>query len=77
MKTYQEIIAPLSEEDKLGLSHHMRLVTLGCYICDDPQEAYDALMEADGETPASDVVTLWEPLENEDWTVQDLINRID
>lgn len=78
MKNYQEIVAPLSEEDKIGLSHHMKLIMLGCYICDDTKEAYDILIGVeDGSQAASDYVTIWEPLVRYDYTVDDLLSLIE
>jgi hypothetical protein len=49
-------------------------------ICDDDvSEAYDRLLaqsEIDGSVDAWDFVTIWQPFENDGWTVDDLLGRI-
>lgn len=49
-------------------------------ICDDDVEAaYERLLaqsEIDGSVDAWDFVTIWQPFENDGWTVDDLLGRI-
>lgn len=49
-------------------------------ICDDDvKAAYDRLLaqsEIDGSVDAWDFVTIWQPFENDGWTVDDLLGRI-
>ena len=49
-------------------------------ICDDDvNAAYERLLaqsEIDGNVDAWDFVTIWQPFENDGWTVDDLLGRI-
>jgi len=46
---------------------------------DDPGVALarlEAQAEIDGSIPANEIVTIWEPLEDKGWTVDELLNRL-
>jgi hypothetical protein len=49
-------------------------------ICDDDVSAkldeLEAQSEIDGSVDAWDIVTIWEPFENDGWTVDDLLNKL-
>jgi hypothetical protein len=36
----------------------------------------EAQAEIDGSIPANEIVTIWEPLEDKGWTVDELLNRL-
>ena len=77
MRNYDEIAESLSKDEQAVLKHHDLLTRLGCYVSDSSmEEAYDALIGTDFSRDASDVVTLWEPIQDEPLSVRDLLDLI-
>lgn len=73
-----EIVGKIDIPTKEEFVRNKQIQNLGYYISTDDVEAdYEKLMNhEDGDTPAWDVVTPWEHLEDECWTVSQLIDRI-
>ena len=72
------------EEDQLFPSEDdgelQEVRNLGCYISDDDvKDAYNKLLaqaEIDGSVDADEIVTMWEPLESKNLTVDELLEMI-
>jgi len=78
----EEEFAALADIVKAALPTERDFIVdnLAQLICDDDIEAaYDRLVaqsEIDGSADAWDFVSIWEPFENDGWTVDQLLDRI-
>lgn len=67
-------------KESLPTDRDHQLDELSHLICDDDIEAaYERLVaqsEIDGSVDAWDFVSIWEPFENDGWTVDDLLSKL-